>query len=79
MVSKWIISPILINRVYWGYDPLTLILTSWDIQVLQKPTGTLFVLDQVPFCSASLFGSLMYPHVFHEDMVLKDLSHRIHV
>ena len=25
---------LLINRVYWGYNPLTnLLLTSWDIQV----------------------------------------------
>ena len=34
MVSKWVISyNLLINGVYWGYNPLTnLLLTSWDIQ-----------------------------------------------
>ena len=34
MVGKWIITYLLINGVYWGYNPLTnLLLTSWDIQV----------------------------------------------
>ena len=28
---------LLINGVYWGYNPLTnLLLTSWDIQVLEE-------------------------------------------
>ena len=30
MVSKWVIYNLLINGVYWSYNPL--ILTSWDIQ-----------------------------------------------
>ena len=35
-VSKWI-KNLLINGVYWGYNPLTNhLLSSWDIQVLQK-------------------------------------------
>ena len=36
MVSKWVINVynLLINGIYWGYNPLTnLLLTSWDIQV----------------------------------------------
>ena len=33
MVSKWVIT-YLLNRIYWGYNPLTNhLLTSWDIQV----------------------------------------------
>ena len=37
-VSKWLVSGfityILINGVYWGYNPFTNhLLTSWDIQV----------------------------------------------
>ena len=37
-ISKWLVNGLfhlLINGVYWGYNPLTnLLLTSWDIQVL---------------------------------------------
>ena len=35
MVSKWLVTcNLLINMVYWGYNPFTnLLLTSWDIQV----------------------------------------------
>ncbi len=35
MVSKWIITyNLLIDGVYWGYNPLTnLLLTFWDFQV----------------------------------------------
>ena len=35
MVSKWVISyKLLINRVYWGYNPFANhLLTSWGIQV----------------------------------------------
>ena len=29
---------LLINGIYWGYNPLTnLLLTSWDIQVGERP------------------------------------------
>ena len=41
MVSKWVISyNLLINGIYWEYNPLTNhLLTSWDIQVtaLRRP------------------------------------------
>ena len=34
-VSKWLGYNLLINGVYWGYNPFTNhFLTSWDIQVL---------------------------------------------
>ena len=37
MVSKWDISPTYINRIYWGYNPLTnLLLACQDIQVLHS-------------------------------------------
>ena len=32
---------LLINGVYWGYIPLTnLLLTSWDIQVVENDPGS---------------------------------------
>ena len=42
MVNKWVITCYnpLINRVYWGYNPLTnLLLRSWDIQVGNEKQG----------------------------------------
>ena len=37
MVGKWVITYFNINGVYWSYDLLTnLLVTSWDIQVVEQ-------------------------------------------
>ena len=56
MVCKWCI--LVINGVYWGYNPFTNpLLTSWDIQVpTSHQTGVLFARFFLIFFVKSLFG-----------------------
>ena len=63
-VSKWLVSGLfhlLINGVYWGYNPFSNhLLTSWDIQVCAK-TSRQFWVDDSPFPKVGYSNLPSYP------------------
>ena len=52
IVSKWVRTYILVNGIYWGYNPFTNnLLNSWDIQVVEIAvflSNAFFVFVEVP-------------------------------